>query len=45
LFCDTLIRHGTKVGYSYHKCRCDLCREYNTKKCKEYKDKKKLMER
>ena len=42
---ETLIRHGTKVGYSYHKCRCDLCREYNTKKCKEYKDKKKLMER
>lgn len=25
------IPHGTKSGYSYHKCRCDLCRDYNTK--------------
>lgn len=37
------IRHGTKVGYSYHKCRCDLCREYNTKKCREYKQRKNIM--
>lgn len=21
--------HGTKQGYSYHKCRCDLCKEAN----------------
>lgn len=24
-----LIKHGTSSGYKYHKCRCDLCRDYN----------------
>ncbi len=37
---ETKVRHGTKVGYSYHKCRCELCKAYNTQKCKEYRNKK-----
>lgn len=24
------VPHGTKSGYSYHKCRCDLCRAAST---------------
>jgi len=34
------IRHGTKVAYSYHKCRCDDCRAYHAKYMREYKQKK-----
>jgi hypothetical protein len=33
--------HGTKVGYSYHKCRCDLCKSYNTENHRKYREKKK----
>lgn len=29
--------HGTKNGYSYHKCRCDKCRNAHAKACLEYR--------
>lgn len=25
-------RHGTRQGYEFHKCKCDLCRESNNKR-------------
>lgn len=28
-------RHGTRQGYGYHKCRCDLCREANNKRMRD----------
>lgn len=31
------VPHGTKVGYSYHKCRCELCRAANTAAHKKYR--------
>lgn len=31
------IRHGTTVAYTYHKCRCDACREHNTIRMRKYK--------
>lgn len=30
------IPHGTDSGYTYHKCRCDLCRKENTERKKKY---------
>lgn len=32
------LKHGTKVAYSYHKCKCDICRESNTQRQKKYRD-------
>lgn len=29
--------HGTASAYSYHKCRCDLCRKNNTDRAREYR--------
>lgn len=29
------IKHGTSSAYSYHKCRCDECREYKRKVSRE----------
>lgn len=34
------IPHGTKNCYSYHKCRCDLCKEANRTHQAEYQKKK-----
>lgn len=34
------IKHGKDIGYSYYKCRCDLCREAHTKKHREYRARK-----
>ncbi len=31
------IRHGSKTGYSYHKCRCDTCREAHRVREKKYR--------
>ncbi len=28
-------RHGTRQGYEFHKCRCDLCREANNKRMRD----------
>lgn len=36
------IRHGTKVAYGYHKCRCDLCKEEHRKRHQEYRQSKKI---
>ena len=33
--------HGTKVGYSYHKCRCVLCKSFNTENHRKYRENKK----
>lgn len=33
-------KHGGLTMYTYHKCRCDLCKTYWNKKTKEYKSKK-----
>lgn len=30
------MKHGTNSGYVTHKCRCDLCRAANTRRCKKY---------
>jgi len=32
--------HGTKVGYSYHGCRCEECRKFNTENHKRYRQAK-----
>jgi transposase-like protein len=34
-------RHGTANEYSYHKCRCDLCREAQRLKIQRWKEKRK----
>ncbi len=34
------IEHGSKVAYSYHKCRCELCRSENTRRHKIWRDSK-----
>lgn len=31
------VLHGTKVAYSWHRCRCNLCRAANCEATKEYK--------
>jgi hypothetical protein len=31
------LKHGTRTAYSYHKCRCDLCREANRKAVERYR--------
>lgn len=31
--------HGTLYGYSSRKCRCDLCKEENTERCRKYREK------
>jgi len=31
--------HGTVVGYRYHKCRCNLCREASTNASREWRTK------
>ena len=36
-----IIRHGTKTAYSYHKCRCTMCRDANTCRQREYRNKRK----
>jgi 5-methylcytosine-specific restriction endonuclease McrA len=36
---ETIIRHGTKVAYSYHKCRCNECKAFNAASMREYKRK------
>ena len=28
-------KHGTRQGYEFHKCRCDLCREANNKRMRD----------
>jgi hypothetical protein len=38
-----VIPHGTKVGYSYHKCRCPLCKEANRIAANEYRSKKRAL--
>lgn len=35
-------QHGTKTGYAYHKCRCDLCRKAHNERIKTYQKKKRL---
>jgi len=30
------IRHGTRSGYRYWKCRCPLCQAWNTAESKRY---------
>jgi len=32
--------HGSKTAYSYHKCRCEICKESHNKRMKEYKKRK-----
>jgi 5-methylcytosine-specific restriction endonuclease McrA len=32
--------HATKVGYSYHKCRCQECKAYNSEIMRQYRIKK-----
>lgn len=32
--------HGTRSGYMYHKCRCTDCRQWNTVRMREYKQRK-----
>jgi hypothetical protein len=34
------IPHGTVSGYSYWKCRCELCRAANAKAQREYQQKR-----
>lgn len=38
------IPHGTKNGYSYHKCRCDLCKDAHREYQLKYRNKKNLAE-
>lgn len=28
-------KHGTRQGYEFHKCRCDLCKESNNKRMRD----------
>ena len=34
-------RHGTRQGYEFHKCRCDLCREANNARHRKQRAKRK----
>lgn len=36
-FKEVVIIHGSKVAYSYHRCRCDICREANTDRARKYR--------
>ena len=36
------IRHGSRVAYTYHKCRCEICRASNNEYTKQLKNKKKM---
>lgn len=38
----TEIRHGSRVAYTYHKCRCEICRASNNEYIKQIKMKKKM---
>lgn len=38
----TEIRHGSRVAYTYHKCRCEICRTSNNEYTKQLKMKKKM---
>jgi len=38
---DVVLKHGTRVAYTYHKCRCELCKKANS----EYSRKLKNMDR
>lgn len=38
---STPIPHGTKNGYRYHKCRCDLCKKANAEASRKYRFQKK----
>lgn len=29
------VKHGTRSGYEASKCRCDLCKAFNAKRCRE----------
>lgn len=31
------IKHGSVVAYSYHKCRCAICKAHNTARAKAYR--------
>lgn len=31
------LTHGTKTAYCYHKCRCDICKNANSSRAKEYR--------
>jgi hypothetical protein len=33
-------KHGTRQGYEYHKCRCDLCKEANNKRARQLRAKR-----
>ena len=35
------LRHGSKVVYSHHKCRCNICRMANSQRARDYRNKKK----
>ncbi len=30
-------RHGTSVGYTYHRCRCDACRTFQREYLRSYR--------
>jgi len=32
--------HGTRIGYEGYKCRCDLCRAFNTQRHRDFLNKK-----
>lgn len=34
------IRHGTRNGYTEHKCRCEDCRRWNSERCEDYRRRK-----
>lgn len=36
---DRKVAHGTPSGYSYHRCRCDVCRAAHTQRHREYRKK------
>lgn len=38
------IPHGTRVGYSHHRCRCFSCKEANRLACANYRRKKKVLD-
>lgn len=37
------IQHGTPSAYGYHKCRCDICRAANTRRCRAIHDRLKAV--
>jgi hypothetical protein len=32
------MKHGTRSGYSYHRCRCELCKEAKQEADRKYRD-------